>query len=80
MSINLFASAGATVTGGLITVFTAYIIVSLAYKNAQWPGSVVNMTLKEFKLAKAVIDDNNQNIIESELRMIKPLQLMGELP
>ena len=36
--------------------------------------------LKEFKLAKAVIDDNNQNIIESESRMIKPLQLMGELP
>ena len=52
--------AGATVTGGLINVFTAFIFVSLAYKNAQRPGSVVNMTLKEFKLAKAVTDDNNE--------------------
>ena len=49
--------AGASVTGEVINDFTTFF--SLAYKNAQCLGAVVNMTIREFRLAKAVLDDNH---------------------
>ena len=64
-------------TGGLINDFTTYIFVSLAYRNAQRPGAVVNMTIKEFRLAKAVIDDNHDKYYRVRVEDLKTPALIA---